>query len=661
MSRPRALHRLAEAAGLATGWRDFRGEHHGVTDETLKAVLAAIGYGADSPGELADSLERLTREGLRQPPLATAISGRRARLKAPPGRVRIQLEDGRVRDAVLRDEGDGAASLLAPRTVGYHRLESEAGETILAVTPAAALSIAAVCRGRRPWATAVQVYSLNRGGDFGDFGDLAAFATQVAALGADAVAISPTHALFLADPERYAPYGPSTRLFLNPLYARAGACRAPFGASLIDWPASAKAAVDALRDDQTAFLSSGQDRGAFEAFVLAGGRPLLDHARFETLDARFRARGLEHWRDWPGGFADSQGPQAQGLSAGDPEVAFHLFAQWRADADLAAAQTAARAAGMAVGLIADLAVGMDGAGSHAWSRPQDVLGGLSIGAPPDLLATNGQNWGLTTFSPAALAREGFAPFLATLRAAMKHAGGVRIDHAIGLQRLWVSPDGGPAAGGAYLRYPLDDLLRLIALESHRHRAVVVGEDLGTVPEGFRARSTRAGMAGMRVLWFERDADGAYLAPQSWDAAAMALTTTHDLPTLAGWWRGRDIDWRERLNLDAHPAAARRARDVDRAALWDAMVASGAAAGPMPAADRIGAATDAAVAHVGLSACALALIPIEDLLGLEEQPNLPGTIDGHPNWRRRLPSGDGLDAPETLARVQGLTESRSRSA
>ena len=236
--------------------------------------------------------------------------------------------------------------------------------------------------------------------------------------------------------------------------------------------------------------------------------------------------------------------------------------------------------------------------------------------------------------------------------------GLRIDHAFGLRRLWVVPDGGSAAEGAYLDMPFADLMRIIAIESHRAQAVVIGEDLGTMPDGFRAVMDARAMLGMRVLWFERDADGAFVRPDRWSRDAVAMTGTHDLPTIAGWWRGRDIDWTWRLGRSAEAAdeAADRAnRARDRSRLWTALGADG----PEPAPEDPAAVIDAAIAHVARTPCALAIIPFEDLLGLVEQPNLPGTTDEHPNWRRRMP--DTVDVllrhPDTARRVALLNTAR----
>jgi 4-alpha-glucanotransferase len=332
-----------------------------------------------------------------------------------------------------------------------------------------------------------------------------------------------------------------------------------------------------------------------------------------------------------------------------------VFLQWVADRAFADAQFQARSAGMRIGLVADLAVGMDATGSHAWSRPSDVLGGASIGSPPDAFNAAGQNWTLAAISPRAMVETGFGPFLATLRAALRHAGGVRIDHVMGLARLWLVPDGMDPTQGAYLSYPAEDLLRLVALESHRHRAVVIGEDLGTLPWGFADRLADHAVAGMRVLWFEREDDG-FKPSGLWSPTAVAMSSTHDLTPVAGWWRGTDIAARAELDQYADGGATERAqRDSDRARLWQAIDP----AEPVPA--EPAPVVDAALRFVARSPSRLALIPLEDALGLEDQPNLPGTIDEHPNWRRRLdrPVDEALADPAVARRLAVIRRERQR--
>jgi 4-alpha-glucanotransferase len=320
---------------------------------------------------------------------------------------------------------------------------------------------------------------------------------------------------------------------------------------------------------------------------------------------------------------------------------------------------------MPIGLIADLAVGTDGGGSHAWSRQREILPDLSVGAPPDVFSPLGQDWGLTAFSPLEMRADGFTAFRELLRAAFRNSGGVRVDHVMGLQRLWVVPRGAGPQDGAYLRYPLDDLLRLLALESLRHRSIVIGEDLGTLPHGFHDRMDAAGILGMRVLWFEQEPDGRFRPPRNWSPMAAAMTTTHDLPTVVGWWCGHDIDWRERLSLfpEADTAAKERERrQADRNALWTTFLESGAATTDQPGPDQTGPVVDAALKHVGSAACRLAILPVEDALALPEQPNLPGTTDGHPNWRHRLPGNAAtlLEDAEVARRLEAFALARPRT-
>ena len=291
---------------------------------------------------------------------------------------------------------------------------------------------------------------------------------------------------------------------------------------------------------------------------------------------------------------------------------------------------------MAIGLITDMAVGMDPSGSHAWSAPDEILQGLAVGAPPDLFNTKGQNWGLTNFSPLALKRTRFEGFIATVQRAMRHAGGIRLDHAMGLERLWVIPDGASPADGVYLHYPRTEMIALLARELRRRRALVVAEDLGTVPRGFRRHIAQAGFLGMRVLWFERDKAGHYMPPKKWNPHGAALSTTHDLPTLAGWWSGHDIAWRAKLGATpAQIKQERKRRTRDRASLWKTLHGAGLAHGPAPTAPATF--IDAAFRDLAETRCPLKLLPVEDFVGDKEQPNIPGTIDEHPNWRRRLKS------------------------
>lgn len=680
-----SLHALARLGGIAVDWTDVYGAHRRVADDTLLRLLRGLDLACDTPGEIADSIAALAQPAA-LPPLLTADAGQEIVLALPDGlqpeEVEIDLPSGTVPLAldIRHDGGLRRAAFTAPMLPGYHPLRIGRAQTMLAVAPPRSRSVAELTGRPRAYGAAVQIYGLPRSGDggIGDFAALGEAAQALAARGADALAISPTHALFTAEPGRPSPYAPSSRLVLNPLLADPG-CRFdaaaiaaawaqvdPQGlragyeqASLIDWAPAGHAKLAMLRRLFDGMAPGDANAAAFAEYERQARPDVRGHAAFEALHAHLRATtGEWHWRHWPVDLRRPDSPAVHAFAAEyRQEVAFQVFLQWLAELSLDQAQARARAAGMGIGLVADLAVGMDPSGSHAWSRPEDVLAGLTIGAPPDLFNPAGQGWALTTFAPTALTASGFGPFLATLRAALRHAGGVRIDHVMGLRRLWLIPDGSPPTQGAYLDYPLEDCLRLIALESHLADALVVGEDLGTVPYGFRPQLAARGVLGMRVLPFERQDDGGFLPPPAWQPDALAMTSTHDLAPIAGWWRSRDLAWRARLRGEPasdHPAGSEERR-ADCMRFWQAACWAGVAEGPAPEADAPERAVDAAVAYVAASPCALTIVPVEDLLGLEEGPNLPGTVDEHPNWRRRLdaPLPQALGAPQVETRLEVL--------
>ena len=687
----RDLRDLAKRAGLLSDWIDADGKQQRVSAGSLQAILDALGFPCGTEVQIAESNARLdegTSEAL--PPLITAIAGAPIILSLRPkaAKAEIRFESGAEEIRALHPAGEGSVALGAVDEPGYHRLTIDGRETTIAVAPPRCVTFSGIAPDKKMWGLSVQLYGLRREGDFGigDAGALEAFAAAAAREGADAVAISPAHSLFPADPARFAPYSPSSRLFLNALHAdpamlfpadriaaaQAAAQRTTMSAkdaALIDWDAAGQRKYAALRSLYEDFARSELSRDAdnalardFQTFVRESGDYLFQHALFEAAQEKWLGADPPRWRwsDWPADWRDPRSETLKRFAAENAhDIQFSLFLQWIADRSFAAAQVRAKGAGMRIGMITDLAVGMDRGGSHAWSRQDDVLLKLSLGAPPDKINGQGQDWGLTAFSPQALARTGYEPFIATLRAALRHAGGVRIDHVMSLMRLWVIPEGANSLEGAYLRYPLDDLLKLVALESHRHRAVVIGEDLGTVPPEFRVRLAERGIAGMDVLWFERDQHGGFRSPQNWRSHAVGMTTTHDLPTVAGWWSGTEIDARAACGFVADLQAEREAREQDRARLWDAFENENVTEKKAPPADQPQEAVDAAIAFVAGAASPLSLIPVEDILSLAEQPNLPGTVDEHPNWRRRFerPAAEMLQTPDAKRRLGLLRERR----
>ena len=486
------LHDLAAAAGIAVRWRDVQGEQHAVADDTLRAVLGSLGHDAGSDAGIRESLRAAKQVSDRLPPLITAVAGDRIALPAPAARTHLALEDGRTFDgyAEAAPHGSTIPPILEP---GYHTLVLGDQKTTIAVAPRHCTALRDLVPGGRALALAAQIYALRRRGDggIGDFAALGDFVEAAARHGVQGVAISPVHAQFSADVSRFGPYAPSSRVALNVLHA-------PFDgggdelddAAFVDWP---KASARRLAQGRTLFARAQGDAAEmaeFHAFRVAKAEALERHAIFEALHAHFLHSdpALWHWRTWPAPFQDCGAPEIVAFArTHKAEIDYHAYLQFLADRGLAAAQARARKAGMGIGLITDLAVGTDGGGSHCWARPDETLIGLTVGSPPDMFQRAGQNWGLAAFSPRGLADCGFMAFLEMLRSALAHAGGVRIDHSMGLHRLWVIPEGAAATEGAYLHFPEVDLLRLIALESHRAQAIVVAEDLGTLPEGFQDR------------------------------------------------------------------------------------------------------------------------------------------------------------------------------
>lgn len=676
------IYRLAEHASILADWTDAADRSQRVSVDALRNILEALGYACDTQKRAEDSLGALAAVGpSRQPGFVTCDVGTPITLNVEEDHGRLVYEDGTRQDVRLQHNEPNQAILAPIAQPGYHVIELGDRALTLAVAPQRCFTLADAAQGEKLWGLAVQLYGLPRKGDdgIGDTAALALLARSSATNGADAVAISPTHALFAARPDMFSPYAPSNRLLLNPLLADPGSvferpdieaaaqifsAEAPQAERLIDWPRAAKQKMALLRKLFEVF-SSRPDNDAlvrdFAGFRQAGGKLLESHARFEAIHAEIAAQDPFNadWRTWP---AEFSAPDARAVAdcaaAHARDVTFHIFLQWLADRAFGAAQFAARDAGMRLGLIADLAVGMAPGGSYTWAYRQDVLSGLTVGAPPDLFNAHGQNWGLTTFSPTGLAERDFRPFIDTLRAAMRHAGGIRIDHILGLNRLWVVPEGKGAGEGAYLSYPFRDLLRLVRLESTRARAIVIGEDLGTVPPGFRSILSESGIAGLDVLWFSRDKDG-FADPRQWRHDAVAMTTTHDLPTIAGWWCGADIAFRAKHGLLSNERGEEADRAADRTGLWRAIIEAEVATAPPPSEEEASTVVDDAIAFVASSAAPLVLLPLEDLLGLEEQPNVPGTIDTHPNWRRRYPiAASGIfEAPNVAARVRALNQRR----
>ncbi|MDP3410611.1 4-alpha-glucanotransferase [Bosea sp. (in: a-proteobacteria)] len=662
------LRQLAVKAGVAPHWTDQTGEDRAVSPESLRSILLALGLPADTDANLRNSLS-LMESGVNAAAssrFTTARVGQKVGLPlASPGgtAVEITLESGAHRIVTSEEGYDGALTLPAFDEPGYHTVRTSEGDFTVATAPERCITFADLNGEAAGFGLTAQIYSLRTqdDGGIGNFAGVSALGRAAAARGADALAISPVHALYGAEPGHFSPYSPSTRLFYNPLHADPAAilpeallrdviAQAGLGEAMarlsalpqVDWLAATPLRQTLLRGLFDALRQPGVAEPARLDFerALAEASPLLrSHAIFEVLHAAQLQQnpGAWSWRDWEAPYRDPDSPEVAAFAEEHAEaIAHQIFLQWLTARSYGESQRVCREAGMKVGLIADLAIGMDGSGSHAWSRQHEVLGGLSVGAPPDYYSAEGQSWGLTTFSPRGLAASGFAPFIETLRASLRYVGGIRIDHVMGMSRLWLVPEGASALEGAYVTFPSETLFRLVALESWRHKAIVIGEDLGTLPDGFRDYLRDQGVAGLRVLRFEKS-DHGYIPPQHWHADAAALTTTHDLIPTAGWWAGADLE-------PTHDGVDHQGiRAWDRGVLWGAFEQAGLVAGERPAPDDTAPVVDAAIRYIAQTPCTLKLLPIEDALGIQTQPNVPGTTTEKPNWRHRL---DG-DAPALL--------------
>jgi (1->4)-alpha-D-glucan 1-alpha-D-glucosylmutase len=596
------LERLCARFGVATSYRDVWGAERRVPEESLRAILAQLGADAGAPAPAAHP-------------------------SGPP-----------------------------PRCFRPESLEN----------------------GARLWGPAVQLYALRseRNWGIGDLGDLLAVIDQWGARGAGVIGVSPLHALFPHDPERASPYSPSSRLALNVLYidveavedyrsceeARSVVESEAFrerlarlrSAPLVDYAGVARAKFEVLELLHAHFrerhLRDGTPRAHdFRTFVEQGGEPLRLHALCEALQERFHAldASLSGWPAWPAEYRDPGSNAVQRLYAERIErVEYFLYLQWQAEQQLGRAAARCKSLGLALGLYLDVALSVDRGGSETWANQDGYALGASIGAPPDTYNLMGQDWGLPPLAPGPLRESGYALFAATLRAAMRHAGAIRLDHAMALTRLFWIPSGAHPRAGTYVRYELEEMLAVLARESERNRCLVIGEDLGTVPDGFRASLGRAGVLSYRILYFERHADGGFIDAHEYPRDALAALSSHDLPTLAGWWTGNDLGWRERVALfpgDEQRRAQLDERAVDRARLAHALVRAGVLSAADAAAPSLGALADAAHAFLARSPAFVMMVQLEDALGVTEQANLPGTVDEHPNWRRKL--------PETLERME----------
>lgn len=727
MADPTLLEQLRQLRAIERDYVDFRGERRTVGGDSLGRILEALGHETGDDQALRDDVKALDERNWRRV-LAPVVVLRPSRSCQVAFSVfhpllekvlwRVELESGESRNGEIFP---GSLPVLAERQIdhlaycrlgfdlpgdlplGYHRLTlsmpdgQTLGETRLIVVPERCYEPESISQGHRMWGLSIQLYGLRseRNWGVGDFTDLADLMPVTAARGVDIVGLNPLHALFPADPGLHSPYSPASRDFLNTIYIdptgipefsdcpeaqklvsskafqeRLAALR---GEPLVDYAGVGACKEEVLRLVYAAFEASASPgrQSELDGFIEEHGRSLANLGLFYALQRHFTDQGvIGGWPVWPEEFR-SPGTAAatEFRTENAAEIRYFQFLQWIAADQLAAAEAAAREAGMGVGLYRDLAVGVNGGGAEAWADRELYVAGASIGAPPDPLALAGQDWGIPPMHPDVLRERGYQPFIDLLNANMGNGGALRIDHVMALHRLWWVPGGLPSSAGTYVYYDLADLIGILALESQRHRCLVIGEDLGTVPEAILHAMPDFGVYSYRVFFFVFEDDGRCLQPGSYPYRALVTASTHDLPTLASFWSGSDIDLRASLSLYPDPAleqTAREGRARDRHRILVALHEQGLLPVDIEAnpagADRMTPELCTAIqAYLARSNSALLVIQPEDLLGMDDAINVPGTSDEHPNWRLKLT--DDLtrvcESPEATALCDRLNEERRR--
>ncbi len=673
---------LAVAYGVAVDYWDWQGQHVLVPTATMLSVLAALDVDASTPESaqiaLAAKLDAAWRRML--PPVLVTRQGWQSTFEVhvPDGRpveVWVELETGERRGGIeQRDNwnpprtvdhelvGEATFAIPSDLPLGYHWVHARSGDRLarmsLVVTPRWVGTPARL--GDRPrWGLATQLYSVRSAdswgtGDLTDLTDLGVWAGGVH--GADYVLVNPLHAAEPMPPMEPSPYLPTTRRFSNPIYLRperipeyaglAPADRASLHAlheqagdplsERIDRDVAWSAKRSALRKIFAVPLSAGR-RLAFEAYCRREGRGLDDYATWAAIAEVHGADSLA----WPGELKHPDLPAVAAFGRQHEEaVEFHRWLQWVLDEQLAATQLELRRAGMGLGVMTDLAVGVHGSGSDAWSLQETYAAGVTVGAPPDPYNQNGQDWQQPPWRPDRLAETAYEPFRRLVAAALRNAGGLRVDHVIGLFRLWWIPRGAGPTEGTYVRYDHEAMIGILALEAHRADAVVVGEDLGTVEPWVRTYLADRGILGTSILWFEMDhaGDGGPLRAERWREWCLASVTTHDLPPTAGYLAGDHVRLRAELGLLTRSVDEELAVDAAERQAWlDELRHVGLLS--EQGADVEGT-VEALHAYLARTPSRLRCVALTDAVGDRRAQNQPGTIDEYPNWRVPLSGPDG---------------------
>lgn len=661
------LEQISAQAGIGSEYMNALGQRQTISAQTKRRLLDAMGYGSAAAAAPTPPL----------PPVAVWRRDEPAALTPGGGgdyRWQLSTEQG----GFLQGEVSAGSSLPLPRALacGYHRLTLTQGarqwRCRVIIAPARCFQPESLLAGHKLWGACVQLYTLRSAHNWGigDTGDLKVMLREIARRGGAFVGLNPIHALYPAMPDNASPYSPSSRRWLNTLYidinsvedfqqstaARLWWARPDVqhalaqarAAGQVDYPRVSALKLAALRLCWQQFsLRAEQDarRQDFAAFVRLGGDSLRRQAEFDALHEYLLARDPSccGWQVWPENYRDCEGAGTQAFRREHPgEIAFYLWLQWLADRQFAECYALCQTLDMSIGLYRDLAVSSSDGGAETWSDPALYCLEASVGAPPDVLGPQGQNWGLAPMDPRMISARGYQPFIDLLRSNMQGCGALRIDHVMSLLRLWWIPLGDAAGQGAYVHYPMEDLLAILALESQRNRCMVIGEDLGTVPHEILGRLRDSGVYSYKVLYFEQDAHHDFLPPKAYPPQSMATATTHDLPTLRGYWGAGDLRLGQTLGLYPIEPVLRylhEDRQRSRQGLLTALHRHGCLPRRVsPLADTLPMSpvlNRAIHRYLADSASALLGLQPEDWLDMAAPVNVPGTSDEYPNWRRKL--------------------------
>lgn len=699
------LQTLVDIYGIETQYTDAWGKPASVSEQSQRKLLSALNVDADAltTEQLIDDKNRQFFHSILPPvgvfrhsdpllvkvnvPIEHANDEALITITTEKGDVfsfRASPIEGEMTDAYIDEIGEIQQYQLclleqirSTLPLGYHRLDvvlaKQSASMKLIVAPQQSYIPSYLEAGGKSWGFSVQLYCLRSKNNWGvgDFGDLSKLVSYAAQMGADFIGLNPIHALFPANPDACSPYGPSSRIWVNFLYLDVAEMPCFDSAAVQEKIADSRfqAKLHAARETEwvdyalvtdlkisvlelifhqyaSQYLSKNTKQNkAFKAFIDEGGKSLHVHATFDLIQQHLNQRGAEcfGWQDFPEEFSDPDNVEvAKLIKQNKKQFQFFLFLQWQAQIQLNEVQQTAINAGMKIGLYRDLAVGVSNGSAEIWGNPNLYCSTASIGAPPDVLGPLGQNWGLPPMQPEQLYQQAYQPIIDLFAKNMSASGALRIDHVMGLLRLWWVPQGEDAKNGGYVYYPVDDLLAILALESHRNESLVIGEDLGTVPPEIRDKLAQNGIFSYRVFFFEQAPDGGFFSPEHYPVQSMATLTTHDMPTLIGFWHCLDLETGRELGVYPDEGVLQslyHERHRNKQAILDSLH------GHQILASNVGTDVNSTGMseplnhgmhiHMARGSSALLTFQLEDWIQMEKPVNIPGTFNEYPNWKRKL--------------------------